>query len=110
MTTPLSGEWAEFDGKLYHFEKPISVSPESKVQLPLTLREKDGKPILTKGYREKGLIFNNNLKQQPFPKHFIFAKLFKTPEIIFWCFLCFLKLVKLPDKISFISTSNQNIP
>ena len=30
MTTPFSGEWAEFDGKLYHFEKPISVSPESK--------------------------------------------------------------------------------
>lgn len=45
MTTPFSGEWAEFDGKLYHFEKPISVSPESKGS-PITTNttlEKDGK-------------------------------------------------------------------
>ena len=48
MTTPLSGEWAEFDGKLYHFEKPISVSPESKGS-PITTNttlEKDGKTYI----------------------------------------------------------------
>lgn len=48
MTTPFSGEWAEFDGKLYHFEKPISVSPESKGS-PITTNttlEKDGKTYI----------------------------------------------------------------
>ena len=30
LTTPLSGEWAEYDVRLYHFENPISVSPDSK--------------------------------------------------------------------------------
>ena len=48
MTTPLSGEWAEFDGKLYHFEKPISVSPYSKGS-PITTNttlEKDGKTYI----------------------------------------------------------------
>lgn len=48
MTTPFSGEWKEFDGKLYHFEKPISVSPESKGS-PITTNttlEKDGKTYI----------------------------------------------------------------
>ena len=48
ITTPFSGEWAEFDGKLYHFEKPISVSPESKGS-PITTNttlEKDGKTYI----------------------------------------------------------------
>lgn len=48
MTTPFSGEWAEFVGKLYHFEKPISVSPESKGS-PITTNttlEKDGKTYI----------------------------------------------------------------
>lgn len=48
MTTPFSGEWAEFDGKLYHFEKPISVSPESKGS-PITTNttlKKDGKTYI----------------------------------------------------------------
>lgn len=48
MTTPFSGEWAEFDGKLYHFEMPISVSPYSKGS-PITTNttlEKDGKTYI----------------------------------------------------------------
>lgn len=48
ITTPFSGEWAEFDGKLYHFEKPISISPYSKGS-PITtntILEKMEKPIL----------------------------------------------------------------
>ena len=48
MTTPFSGEWKEFDGKLYHFEMPISVSPESKGS-PITTNttlEKDGKTYI----------------------------------------------------------------
>ena len=48
LTTPLSGEWAEFDGKLYHFENPISVSPYSKGS-PITTNttlEKDGKTYI----------------------------------------------------------------
>ena len=48
MTTPFSGEWAEFDGKLYHFEKRYQLVQSQKVlQLPLTLRlKKMEKPIL----------------------------------------------------------------
>ena len=48
MTTPFSGEWAEFEGKLYHFEMPISVSPYSKGS-PITTNttlEKDGKTYI----------------------------------------------------------------
>ena len=48
MTTPFSGEWAEFDGKLYHFENPISVSRYSKGS-PITTNttlEKDGKTYI----------------------------------------------------------------
>ena len=48
ITTPFSGEWAEFDGKLYHFEMPISVSPYSKGS-PITTNttlEKDGKTYI----------------------------------------------------------------
>ena len=48
MTTPFSGEWAEFDGKLYHFEMRISVSPYSKGS-PITTNttlEKDGKTYI----------------------------------------------------------------
>ena len=48
MTTPFSGEWAEFDGKLYHFENPISVSPYSKGS-PITTNttlEKEGKTYI----------------------------------------------------------------
>ena len=64
MTTPFSGEWAEFDGKLYHFEMPISVSPESKGS-PITTNttlEKDGRTYIIDengvDYREKGLTSN----------------------------------------------------
>ena len=52
MTTPLSGEWAEFDGKLYHFEMPISVSPYSK-----------GSPITTNTTLEKDVKKYFDLKQ-----------------------------------------------
>lgn len=48
ITTPFSGEWAEFDGKLYHFENPISISPYSKGS-PITTNttlEKDGKTYI----------------------------------------------------------------
>ena len=48
MTTPFSGEWAEFDGKLYHFENPISVSRYSKgspISTNTTLK-KDGKTYI----------------------------------------------------------------
>ena len=48
ITTPFSGEWAEFDGKLYHFENPISVSRYSKgspISTNTTLK-KDGKTYI----------------------------------------------------------------
>ena len=72
MTTPFSGEWAEFDGKLYHLKcryQLVQSQKGSPITTTNTTLEKDGKTYIIDENgvaTEKKININNNLKQQPF--------------------------------------------